>query len=261
MPVKFGNNNITFSGISEIYVGSNKVYSAAPPYNPINDYFWVENTSNESKRVCFNLVNVYRGSSWSSLQARFDSGTLYYSTDKTNWTYISTDTYTTMIYLTVPANTKYYLYISWSYYGTTYDSFSPTYGGTAWIGGWGSWVCWSNSYTGRFSTAFRAENSSDNNVFAIGGNIRTITGGRQSGVSTTSQYKYVRTYYNHHNDDISVRYWTGLGKSTDNVISNKSQSGLYFQYIKDASQLYIGATDVKPDFLNSGPNFVGPIYT
>lgn len=259
MAVYLGNNKLTFDGISEIYVGSNKVYSSGP-IDYSTEYFWVENTSNESKRVCFSLQNVYKSTSWNSLQARYGSGTLYYSTDKTTWSTISISS-TTIIYLTVPANTKYYLYTGWTYYGTSHSTFSGTYGGTANINGWGAYVLWSNNYTGRFSTAFRAESSSDNDVFAIGGNIRTMTGGGQAGVSNTSQYGYERTSYNYNNNYTSVRYWTGLGKSTDLFVSGQSQCGLYFQYIKDASQLYIGATDVVPDFLNSGPNFVGPIYT
>ena len=39
------------------------------------------------------------------------------------------------------------------------------------------------------------------------------------------------------------------------------KNGLYFQYIKDASQLYIGSVDYNPDFLNCASDFVGPIYT
>ena len=230
------------------------------PYNPIDDYFWVENTSNASKQVCFDLMTVYKSDSWSSLQEIYGSGTLYYSTDKTTWSNISTNTYR-RISLTVPAKTRYYLYVSWSTYGSTYSSFDYTYGGTANIYGWGAWISWGNLATGRCSSVFKPVNSSDNNVFAIGGNIRTITGSGQNGVSSTTQTYYDRTSYYKASSYTNVRYWTGLGKSTDSVISNRSQSGLYFQYIKDASQLYIGSTDVRPDFLNSGPNFVGPIYT
>ena len=231
------------------------------PYDPINDYFWVENTSNASKQVCFSLLEVYKSDPWSSLQEIYGSGTLYYSTNKTSWSTISTNTYGTIIYLTVPAKTRYYLYMSWSTYGSTYSSFDYTYGGTANIYGWGAYISWSNNATGRCSSVFKPVNSSDNDVFAIGGNIRTITGSGQSGVSSTTQNYYDRSYYYKANSYTNVRYWTGLGKSTDSVISNQSQSGLYFQYIKDASKLYIGSTDVRPDFLNSGPNFVGPIYT
>ena len=261
MAVYLGNDKLTFDGISEIYVGSNKVYSSAQPYDPINDYFWVENTSNASKQVCFDLMTVYKSTSWSSVQEIYGSGTLYYSTDKTTWSYISTDTYR-RISLTVPAKTRYYLYVSWTTYGTTRSSFDYTYGGTANIYGWGAWINWGNYASGRCSSVFKpVNNASDNDVFAIGGNIRTITGRGQNGVSSTTQTYYDRSSYSGGNYDTNVRYWTGLGKSTKSVISNQSQSGLYFQYIKDASQLYIGATDVRPDFLNSGPNFVGPIYT
>ena len=230
--------------------------------DPINDYFWVENTSNASKQVCFSLLEVYKSDPWSSLQEIYGSGTLYYSTNKTSWSTISTNTYGTIIYLTVPAKTRYYLYMSWSTYGSTYSSFDYTHGGTANIYGWGAWIIWGNyAGVGRCSSVFKPVNASDNDVFAIGGNIRTITGNGQNGVSSTTQNNYERSTYYKASSYTNVRYWTGLGKSTDSVISTKSQSGLYFQYIKDASQLYIGATDVRPDFLNSGPNFVGPIYT
>ena len=99
MPVKLGNNNLTFSGISEIYVGSNKVYSSAIDYS--TEYFFVENLTNSSNTLTIKET-VPSGAS------RPTSLTIYRSTDKTTWTSMG-NTSTAGITYSIPANSKVYL--------------------------------------------------------------------------------------------------------------------------------------------------------
>lgn len=265
MPVKLGNNNITFSGISEIYVGSNKVYSAAPPpYDPINDYFWVENTKSSDVLCEFQLVKTFTNSSWASLTCSYSRTVIVkYSTNKTNWSSTMLPYQdATFFRITIPANTRYYFKSDISSQTTNYSSYSSTYGGRAYIDAWGAYVNYGTAGTANFATVFRPNNSSDKEYIKLGGNIRTIIGSSDRGVGSTASMSYNRTTYNKGNNYVSVRSWLGPGTSvaSDWDMSNL-KNGLYFQYIKDASQLYIGSVDYRPDFLNCASDFVGPIYT
>lgn len=265
MPIQFGNNNIKLDGISEVYVGSNKVYSSTPPpYDPINDYFWVENTKSSDVLCEFQLVRTFTNNSWASLTFCYSSTVLVkYSTNKTNWTTAQQPfTDTTFFRITIPANTKYYLKSDTSSQITDYSSYSSTYGGKAYIQAWGGYANYGTAGNANFATVFRPNTSSDKAYIKLGGNIRTIIGLSDSGVGSTTSMSYNRTTYNRGNNYVSTRSWLGPGTSvaSDWDMYNL-KNGLYFQYIKDASQLYIGSVDYNPDFLDCASDFVGPIYT
>ena len=104
MPVKLGNNNLTFSGISEIYVGSNKVYSAAPPSLTLDQVpFYIYNSGTSAITVPFVRVIASNNKS-NTLELRPSTtawtGGVKYSTNMTNWTL------TTSANISIPAKTR-----------------------------------------------------------------------------------------------------------------------------------------------------------
>ena len=232
------------------------------PYNPINDYFWVENTKSSSVVCEFFLMRTYCSSTWGSLTYYY-SINVKYSTNKTSWSTAQKPfTDATFIRITIPANTRYYFKSDTAKQATNSSSFNYTYGGTAEIEAWGACTQYGNSASASFSTVFRPNNSSDKAYIKLGGNIRTIIGLSDSGVGSTTSMSYERNSYNAGSYYTGTRSWLGTGTSLGNSWeNNKLKSGLYFQYIKDASQLYIGSVDYKPDFLDCASDFVGPIYT
>jgi hypothetical protein len=236
------------------------------PYNPINDYFWVENTKSSNVLCEFMLVRTLMSSSWTSLTCSYSSTVVVkYSTNKTNWSSTMLPFQdATFFRITIPANTRYYFKSDMSSETTDYSSFSSTYGGNAYIDAWGAYANYGTSGTANFATVFRPNNSSDKAYIKLGGNIRTIIGLSDRGVGSTASMSYNRTTYSKGNSYVSVRSWLGPGTSVKNdwdTATHNLKNGLYFQYIKDASQLYIGSVDYRPDFLNCASDFVGPIYT
>ena len=230
------------------------------PYNPINDYFWVENITDSSITVSIGGGEAYieRANLYGQLSDSYPK--VQYSTDKTTWSGGSGGTRS----FTVPAKTRLYLRsVSGMTTGSsTYYYFGNPSSGPIWMSvyGWGAILY--NSYSFYYLTLFSSVLSpSVNHSITVGGNIRTILGYADSGVGNTTGLSYTRSYYNKGNSYCSERYWNGLGKETATGSTSNAQSGLYFSGIKDASQLYIGTTDVRPDFVNTPSDFVGPIYT
>ena len=134
MPIKLGNNNITFSGISEIYVGSNKVYSATTPSLTLDQVpFYIDNPGTSAITVPFVRVIASNNKSnkiYISPSTTAWTGGVKYSTNMTNWTL------TTSANISIPAKTRMFFaaenpetdtYCGNSYYSSGYStSFSTT---------------------------------------------------------------------------------------------------------------------------------------
>ena len=233
------------------------------PYNPIDDYFWIENITDSAITIYLQAVLAYANTSRLSsiFSDQSDYPSVQWSTNKTTWTDASKINGRRQF--SVPAKTKYYLRnTSGTSKGSTYyyggnPSTSPI---TMTQYGWGAFLynSYSSYYETKMSTSF---SPSVAHSIKVGGNIRTILGYGDSGVNSTAALSYTRSYYNKGSSYVSERYWAGLGKQTTTGGTSTSGSGLYFSGIKDASQLYIGTTDVRPDFVNTPSDFVGPIYT
>lgn len=133
MAVYLGNNKITFDGISEIYVGSNKVYSAATPPLTLDQVpFYIYNPGTSAITVPF--VRVIASNSKSSTLTADPSTTAWtggvkYSTDMTNWTSTSSAN------INIPAKTRMFFaaenpetdtYCANSYYSSGYYTFFST---------------------------------------------------------------------------------------------------------------------------------------
>lgn len=112
MPIQFGNNNIKLDGISEVYVGSNKVYSASVPGPPIiespkDEYFCVWGDQDFKITISKNRASNYGNINWDpATNAR-----VKYSTDKSSWSdfsYVSGNI--DYFEQTFSANTLYYIY-------------------------------------------------------------------------------------------------------------------------------------------------------
>ena len=134
MPVKLGNNNLTFSGISEIYVGSNKVYSAATPSLTLDQVpFYIYNSGTSAITVPF--VRVIASNDKSNVLELSPSTTAWtggvkYSTNMTNWTL------TTSANISIPAKTRMFFaaenpekdtVCGNSYYSSGYYTFFSSY--------------------------------------------------------------------------------------------------------------------------------------
>lgn len=258
MPIQFGNNNIKLDGISEVYVGSNKVYSSTPPYDPINDYFWIENRKSSSDTIRFTFITNLTSSKFSPTVANDVYDFFYYSTDKSTWTaHRGTN-------LTIPANTRYYFYSNRSEgfnqqsgyvsSGIAYPYFKSFSGLMA-----------AAKINGSFQPALYANlgfggNASSN--FAIGGNIRTLLGKGKRGVGDTSliergskQSLTVSSY----NECVYVGY-TALGTASTSFPNYSNDIGLFFTGITDAGNLYVGNSDHEAEFSLITPTAL-PIYT
>ena len=130
MPVKLGNNNLTFSGISEIYVGSNKVYSSTPQED-INWSLPLHITNSNNVAINFGYYHLYnrggsgRSGSWTN--------SIEYSFNNSTWTSFSynvgakdSDGFHNLI--SIPAGQTLYLYGN-SNYKNGHEGGNNTYHG------------------------------------------------------------------------------------------------------------------------------------
>ena len=208
MPVKLGNNNLTFSGISEIYVGSNKVYSATPPGppiidNPVNEYFCVY--SAKSFTISFEKVQTASGASGN---LNYNNLKLKYSTNKTTWTEVSAAQG-----FNFNGGTLYYIYTSSADVGTTSSSTDLGLQSASW-----GQVCSAPAY-GYYSYTSTRMNFSGTSTIYLMGNIRTIAQGDQatpynSYVGSKTKIDYVRRSVSTSDYYIYYSRACGLGAST-----------------------------------------------
>ena len=140
---------ITLNGSSVVKIEDtlgNILWQAGPAPDPSTEYFYVQNLSNTADTISITKNH----SSAPTL-------TVYYSTDKTNWTGITTSTTSTPI--SIPANSRVY-----------FKSTSNSWGGS------------SDSYYNRFGAG-----SSSN--YAVGGNIMSLIYGDDfAGKTAIKQY-------------------------------------------------------------------------
>ena len=140
---------ITLNGSSVVKIEDtlgNILWQAGPAPDPSTEYFYVQNLSNTADTISITKNH----SSAPTL-------TVYYSTDKTNWTGITTSTTSTPI--SIPANSRVY-----------FKSTSSSWGGS------------SSSYYNRFGAG-------SNSNYAVGGNIMSLLYGDDfAGKTAIKQY-------------------------------------------------------------------------
>lgn len=242
MAVYLGNNKITFDGISEIYVGSNKVYSATPPGppvidNPVNEYFCVYSAN--SFTISFEKVQTTAGS---TATLNYNNLKLKYSTNKTNWTEVSA-----AHGFNFNGGTLYYIYTSSADVGTTTSSTDLGMSSASW-----GQVCSAPAY-GYYSYTCTRMNFSGTSTIYLMGNIRTIAQGNQatpynSYVGSKTKIDCVSTSASSSSYSIYYTRACGLGSSTyQNYASPYSLKARGIKYIQgtsnstiDISNLFIG---------------------
>ena len=208
MAVYLGNNKLTFDGISEIYVGSNKVYSAAPPGppiidNPVNEYFCVYSAN--SFTIRFEKIQTASGANGN---LNYNNLKLKYSTDKTNWTEVSATQG-----FNFNGGTIYYIYTSSAEVGTTASSSNLGLTSAAW-----GQVCSAPAYGYYSYTSTRMKFSGTSTIYLMG-NIRTIAQGDQATpyngyVGSKTMIDYVGMSVSSSDYTIYYTRACGLGAST-----------------------------------------------
>lgn len=230
-----------------------------PPYDPINDYFWIENRKSSSDTIRFTFIAKPTSSNFSPTISTNISDFFYYSTDKSTWTPHNATN------LTIPANTRYYFYSNRKEgpsqkagsvsSGKAYPYFD-SFGGlnaAAKING-------SFQNPSLFANLGFGGNASSN--LAIGGNIRTLLGKGKGGVGNTSLIERGSKYslsVSSYNECAYIGY-TALGTSSTSFSNSQRDLGLFFTGITDAGNLYIGNSDHEAEFSLITPTTL-PIYT
>ena len=238
MAVYLGNNKLTFDGISEIYVGSNKVYSATPPGppiidNPVNEYFCVYSAN--SFTIRFEKIQTAGGA---NANLNYDNLKLKYSTDKTNWTEVSATQG-----FNFNGGTLYYIYTSSAQVGTFVHDSSLSWSSAAW-----GQVCSAPAYGYYSYTSTKMKFSGTSTIYLMG-NIRTIAQGDQATpyngyVGSKTMIDYVGMTVSSSSYSIYYTRACGLGASTRSStyirargISNIEGTS---NSIIDINNLYIG---------------------
>ncbi|MEE3439927.1 hypothetical protein [Ruminococcus sp.] len=238
MAVYLGNNKLTFDGISEIYVGSNKVYSATPPGppiidNPVNEYFCVYSAN--SFTIRFEKIQTAGGA---NANLNYDNLKLKYSTNKTNWTEVSAAQG-----FNFNGGTLYYIYTSSAEVGTFVHDSSLSWSSAAW-----GQVCSAPAYGYYSYTSTRMKFSGTSTIYLMG-NIRTIAQGDQatpynSYVGSSTMIDYVGMTVSSSSYSIYYTRACGLGASTRGSTYLRARGISNIQgtsnSIIDISNLFIG---------------------
>ena len=262
MAVYLGNNKLTFDGISEIYVGSNKVYSATPPGppiidNPVNEYFCVYSAN--SFTIRFEKIQTAGGA---SANLNYDNLKLKYSTDKTTWTEVSATQG-----FNFNGGTIYYIYTSSAEVGTFVHEASLSWSSAAW-----GQVCSAPAYGYYSYTSTRMKFSGTSTIYLMG-NIRTIAQGDQATpyngyVGSSTMIDYVGMTVSSSSYSIYYTRACGLGASTRGSTYLRARGISNIQgtsnSIIDISNLFIGDHENTGSGEVSYPTFsysIGTPYT
>jgi len=228
------------------------------PYNPINDYFWIENRKSSSDTIQFTIITNLTNSKFHPTIAGDVEDFFYYSTDKSTWTsHTGTN-------LTIPANTRYYFYSNRSEGYNQQNGYVSSGIAFAYFKSFSGLMA-AAKINGSFQPTLYANlgfggNASSN--FAIGGNIRTLLGKGTGGVGDTSLIERGRKQSLAVQSSNECKYvgYTALGTSSTSFSNYSNDIGLFFTGITDAGNLYIGNSDHEAEFSLITPTTL-PIYT